>query len=163
MIPELPEPPSPPFRLGESVALGLLDVDALLVTTREIVLLPLIVTIVVVTTGTDSASVVGAAVVVVRAVWLSTTVDAASVVFVGVLLVGVGVGDVEVSSVEGSSVVVVGLDDTTGEADVGGREVVVTREDCDDDGGVVDESDSDSTSVVEGTAEVERPVPTGVF
>lgn len=47
-MPELPESPFSPFRLGELVEVGLLEADALLVMTREIVLLPLTVTMVVV-------------------------------------------------------------------------------------------------------------------
>jgi hypothetical protein len=66
--PELPEPPLSPFRPGAPLEVALLaEAEALLVMTREIVLLPLTVTRVVVTTGAVS-SLVGAAVVVVRAV-----------------------------------------------------------------------------------------------
>lgn len=106
VMPELPEPPFPPFKLGESVDVGSLDGEALLVMTREIVLLPLTVTMVVVMTATDSLE--GAAVVVIKAVWLCTGVED-SAVTVGVSLFGVevGVGGVEVSA----SVVGAGVDD----------------------------------------------------
>lgn len=106
-MPELPEPPLPPSRLGESVDVGLLDADEMLVMTREIVLLPLTVTIVVVKKGADSPSPVGAAVVVINAVWLCTGVEDSAVV-VGGILDGVGVGNVEVAA---STMVDVGVDD----------------------------------------------------
>lgn len=52
MIPELLELPLLPFRVGEAVGLGSVG-DTLLVTTVDMVMPPLTVTIVVVTTGTD--------------------------------------------------------------------------------------------------------------
>jgi hypothetical protein len=74
VIPELPELPESPFKLGEPLAVGLLDAGALLVMTREMVLLPLTVTMVVVTKGPDSPSPLGAAVVVINAISLCTGV-----------------------------------------------------------------------------------------
>ena len=164
--PELPEPPSLPLKLGEPVDVDLLDADALLVTTREIVLLPLTVSMVVVTTGAVSlvgaASLVGPAVVVVKAVWICTGVEEAAV-DVGVSLVGVGVGSVEVSS----STVGVGVDDVGGAGEDGAREVVVTTEDgeADVDAGASDEVDSESDCVaeLEGATDAETPVPMRVL
>jgi hypothetical protein len=65
-MPEPPEPPSPPFKLGELVDVGSLGVEALLVMTFEMVLLPLTVTMVVVTTA--AVSLLGASVVVLKIV-----------------------------------------------------------------------------------------------
>ncbi len=108
VMPELPEPPLPPFKLGESVDVGSLDGEELLVMTREIVLLPLTMTMVVVMTATDSASLEGAAVVVITAVWLCTGVeDSAAGVGMSLFGVEVGVGGVEVST----AVVGAGVDD----------------------------------------------------
>lgn len=162
-MPELVEPPSPPFKLGESVPLGRLDVDAVLVITRDIVLLPLIVTMVVVMAGADSGSVVGAAVVVIREVWLSRMTESSEVgvgvSLVGVFLVGVGVGVVGVVDVEGSSFIVVRVEDTVAGGEDGVREVVVVCVDRD----VAEVDDSDSASAVAETEGVEPPVPAGVF
>ncbi len=142
VMPELPEPPLPPFKLGESVDVGSLDGEALLVMTREKVLLPLTVTMVVVMRAADSASLEGAAVVVIRAVWLCTGVkDSAVAVGVSLFGVEVGVGRVEVST----TVVGAGVDDAGAAGDDCGREVVATAVEDGDGGGDVDsESDSDS-------------------
>jgi hypothetical protein len=156
VMPELPGSPFPPFRLGESVPVGWLDVDALLVMTREMVLLPLIVTMVVVTTAAVSDSLGRCAVVVIKAVWLSTGMEDSGMV-VGVSLVGVGVGTVEATS----SVVGVGMDDAAAGGEDEGRVVVVTREDGDDD--AVADSDPDSIAELETAAEEEPPVPIGVL
>lgn len=151
-MPELLEPLFPPFKLGESSEVGLLDAEALLVMTREMVLLPLTVSIVVVTTGAAPLSLASAAVVVIKAVWLCTGVEDSGV-GVGVSLVRVGVADVE-----GSSVVDAGVDDDAGAGDDGGRELAVT---CDD--RVADaEAEFDVTAELEAAAD-EPAVPTGLL
>jgi hypothetical protein len=148
VMPELPEPAFPPFRLGEPVDVGLLEVGALLVMTFEKVLLPLTVTIVVVTSASDSA--VGAAVVVIKAVLLMGSLDSAVGDGAFVVLAGVGV-------VDRSTVVRSGDDEgCVGEVDAA-LELVVTGEDSDGVG------DADSAAELEGAAEDEPPVPTGVL
>jgi hypothetical protein len=149
--PELPEPALSPFRLGESVAVGLLEADALLVMTRDMVLLPLTVTMVVVMTGADALE--AAAVVVIKAVLLTGSFD--SGVEVGGLLVGVGVGVVDCFS--SSCVVVCGADDVGAATEVGAREEVVAGAVCDS------VSEADSTAELEVAADDEPPVPTGLL
>lgn len=140
VTPEPPEPPSPPFKLGESVDVGSPDGETLLVMTREIVLLPLTVTIVVVMRAGESVSPEGAAVVVIRAVRLCTAVEN-SAVAIGASLLCMAVGGVEVST----SVVGAGIDDAGAAGDDGGREVVtIVVEDGDGDADVDAISDSDS-------------------
>ncbi len=149
----------PPFKLGEPDDVGLLDAEGLLVMTREKVLLPLTVTMVVVTTAADSVWLAGAAVVVIKAVGLFTGADDCRV-DVGVSLVGVGVG-VGVGDVEGACVVDAGVDDAGAAGEDGGREVVVAAVDCDCDGDA--DADADSTAELDGAAEEEGPVPTGLL
>lgn len=104
MIPELPDPPSPWFKLGELDDVDPLAAATLLVMTREMVLLPLTVTMVVMT---GTASVVASAVTVDKAMLLAGSVGSAAVV--GASLVGAAVGEVGVSSsVVGSGAVEVG-------------------------------------------------------
>jgi hypothetical protein len=147
VIPELPETPLPPFKLGEPVAVGSLDVGALLVMTREMVLLPLTVTMVV-TTGPDSPSPLGAAVVVIKVISLDTGV-AGSLTAGGGVLDAIGVGGVEVSS----SVLGVAVD--TGLVDDGSREVAVAVEDRDGEADAV----VGSAVELEAASEAELPVP----
>jgi len=147
VIPELPEPPLPPFKLGEPLAVGLLDAEALLVMTREMVLLPLTVTMVV-TTGPDPPSPLGAAVVVIKAISLDIGVG-------GSLAAGGGVldasGDVEVSP----SLLGVGVDDAGFVGDDGSREVLVAAEDRDGEADAV----ADSAAELEAASVAELPVP----
>lgn len=146
-MPELPESFSPPFKLGESVGVGSVEVG-LLVMTLEMVLLPLTVMIVVVMPG--SVSLGDGAVAVITTVSLVGV--GVSGVEVGASVDGVGVGDVE-----GSSIVVSGADEVGVALVVGALVVVVTAED------LVDEVvvGSESLSVVEVTAD-EPLVPTRV-
>lgn len=138
--PEPPEPPLPPFKLGESVDVGSPDGEALLVMTREIVLLPLTMTMVDVMIATESVSPEGAAVVVIRAVWLCTAVEGWAVA-IGASLLCVAVGVLGVST----SVVGAGIDDAGAAGDDGGRVVVtIAVEDGDGNADVDSVSDSDS-------------------
>jgi hypothetical protein len=142
VIPELPEPPLPPFKLGEPLAVELLDAEGLLVITREMVLLPLTVTMVV-TTGPDSPSPLGAAVVVIKVISLETGVGD-SLAAGGGVLDAIGAGDVEVSS----SMMGVGVDD-------GAREVLVAAEDRDGEAVAV----ALSAVELEAASVAELPVP----
>ena len=139
-MPELPEPLLPPFKLGELVGVESLEVVALLVMTVEMVLLPLTVMMVVVAAG--SVSLVDGAVVVINTTSLVGVTG--SGVEVGASVVGVGVGDVEASSVVDISVDDVGVALVEGE-----RVVVMTTVDLVDDADV----DSESASVLDVTAE----------
>jgi hypothetical protein len=155
-MPELPEPPLPPFRPGELVEVDLLDVDALLVMTREMVLLPLTVTIVVVTRATVSLSLGGAAVVVINEVWLCGGVEDSAVI-VGVLLDGVGEGILDVCC----AVVGAEVGDTGAADEDEARELVATEDDSDCDADA--DADSDATEELADAADEEPPVPTGVL
>ncbi len=154
--PELPEPALSPFRLGESLAVALPDADALLVMTREMVLLPLVMTMVVVATATDSLET--AAVVVIRAVLLTSSFGSGADVGPSLVGVGVSVGVVDCCSSSSCCVVVCGgAEDVGAGVEVGARELLRTDDDC----GCV--SEADSTAELDDAAEEEPAVPTGLL